>query len=55
MRDIEFDNEADKFKFYTEAVSNKTAKEWGTRHAKSLKPFDPRYKDSENYNKKLYF
>jgi hypothetical protein len=49
MKDIEFDNEAEKLKVYTEAVSNKTAKEWGTRHANSLKPFDPRYKDNEYY------
>jgi hypothetical protein len=49
MKDIEFDNEADKLKVYTEAVSNKTAKEWGTRHANSLKPFDSRYKDNEYY------
>ena len=49
MKDIEFDNEADKLKVYTEAVSNKTAKEWGTRHANSLKPFEPKYKDNEYY------
>ena len=49
MKDIEFDNEAEKLKVYTQAVSNKTAKEWGTRHANSLKPFDPRYKDNEYY------
>ena len=49
MKDIEFDNEADKLKVYTQAVSNKTAKEWGTRHAISLKPFDSKYKDNEFY------
>ncbi len=40
IKDIEFENEADKLKVYTQAVSNKTAKEWGTRHANNLKPFD---------------
>ena len=49
MKDIEFDNEADKLKVYKQAVSNKTAKEWGTRHANSLKPFDTKYKDNEYY------
>jgi hypothetical protein len=49
MKDIEFDNDDEKLKVYTEAVSNKTAKEWGTRHANSLKPFDTRYKDNEYY------
>ena len=49
MKGIEFDNEADKLKVYKQAVSNKTAKEWGTRHANSLKPFDTKYKDNEYY------
>jgi hypothetical protein len=49
IKDIEFDNAEDKLKVYTQAVSNKTAKEWGTRHANSLKPFDPKYNDNENY------
>jgi hypothetical protein len=49
MKDIEFDNEADKSKVYKPAVSTKTAKEWGTRHANSLKPFDTKFKDNENY------
>jgi hypothetical protein len=49
IKDIEFDNEEDKLKVYTQAVSNKTAKEWGTRHANSLKPFDTKYKDNEYY------
>jgi hypothetical protein len=49
MKGIEFDNEADKIKVYTQAVSNKAAKEWGTRHAITLKPFDSKYKDNEYY------
>ena len=49
IKDIEFDNVEDKLKVYTQAVSNKTAKEWGTRHANSLKPFEPKYKDNEYY------
>ena len=49
MKDIEFDNEADKLKVYTEAVSNKTAKEWGTKHANQLKPYDIKYKDNDYY------
>ena len=44
----------DKLKVYTKAVSNKTAKEWGTRHANTLKPFDTKYKDNEYYKAKLY-
>jgi hypothetical protein len=39
MKDIEFDNEADKLKIYTGAVSTKTAKEWGTKHASRFLPF----------------
>ena len=49
MKGIDFENEDEKLKVYTQAVSNKTAKEWGTRHANSLKPFDSRYKDNEYY------
>ena len=49
MKDINFDNEDDKLRIYTQAVSNKTAKVWGTRHANSLKPFDTKYKDNDNY------
>ncbi len=36
IKDIKFDNEDDKLKVYTQAVSNKIAKEWGTRHANTL-------------------
>ena len=49
MKSIEFDNDDDKIKVYTQAVSNKTAKEWGTRHAITLNPFDSKYKDNEYY------
>jgi hypothetical protein len=49
MKGIDFENEDEKLKVYTQAVSNKTAKEWGTRHANSLKPFDTKYKDNDFY------
>jgi hypothetical protein len=49
LKDIEFDNEADKSKVYKQAVSNKTAKEWGTKHANQLKPYDTKYQDNEYY------
>ena len=49
MKDIEFDNEDDKTKVYKQAISTKTAKEWGTRHANSLKPFDTKFTDNEYY------
>jgi hypothetical protein len=52
IKDIEFDNDADKPKVYKEAASNKTAKKWGTRHANSLKPLDTKFKDNENYQQK---
>ena len=49
MKGIEFDNEADKLKVYRDAVLIKTAKEWGTKHANSFRPFDLKYKDNEYY------
>ena len=49
MKDITFDNEDDKLKSYKQAVSNKTAKEWGTKHANKLQPYDIKYKDNEYY------
>jgi hypothetical protein len=49
LKGIEFDNEEDKSKVYTQAVSNIKAKEWGTKHAWNLKTFDTRYKDNEYY------
>jgi hypothetical protein len=49
IKDIKFDTEGDKLKVYTEAVSNKTAEEWRTRHANSLKQFDPKYMDNDSY------
>ena len=49
MKGIEFDNEADKLKVYRDAVSIKTAKEWGTKHANSFRPFDLKYKDNDYY------
>ena len=49
LKDIEFDNEADKSKVYKQAVLNKTAKEWGTKHANQLKPYDSKYQDNEYY------
>ena len=49
LKDIEFDNEADKSKVYKQAVSTKTAKEWGTKHANQLKPYDIKYKDNDYY------
>jgi hypothetical protein len=49
LKDIEFDNEADKSKAYKQAVLTKTAKEWGTKHANQLKPYDSKYQDNEYY------
>jgi hypothetical protein len=49
LKDIEFDNEADKSKVYRQAVSTKTAKEWGTKHANQLKSYDFKYQDNEYY------
>ena len=50
MKGIEFDNDDDKIKISKEIVSNKTAKEWGTKHANKLQPYDEaRYKDNEYY------
>ena len=54
MKDIEFDNEEDKSKVYKQAVSNSKAKEYGTKHAYSLDPFDSKYKDNDFY-KQNYF
>ena len=42
LKGIEFDNEDDKLKVYKQAVSNKTAKEWGTKHANKLQEYDSR-------------
>ena len=49
MKNITFDNEEQKLKVYTQAVSTKTAKEYGTKHANQLKPYDMKYKDNEYY------
>ena len=49
LKGIEFDNEDDKLKVYKQAVSNKTAKEWGTKHANRLLEYDSKYNDNENY------
>ena len=50
IKGIEFDNDDDKIKISKEIVSNKTAKEWGTKRANKLQPYDEaRYKDNEYY------
>jgi len=49
LKDIEFDNEADKSKAYKQAVSTKTAKEFGTKHANKLIEYDPKYNGNEYY------
>ena len=50
MKGIEFADDADKKKVTKQVVSVKTAKEWGTKHANKLLPYDDtRYKDNENY------
>jgi hypothetical protein len=49
LKGIEFDNEEDKLKVYKQTVSTKTAKEWGTKHANQLKPYDSKYQDNEYY------
>ena len=49
--------ERKKVKRCDEAVSIKTAKEYGTKHANQLKPFDAKYndnaKDKQNYISRL--
>jgi hypothetical protein len=49
MKDITFDNEEQKAKARSDAIAIKTAKEWGTKHANKLHPFDQKYKDNEHY------
>ena len=49
LKGLEFDNDDDKLKVYKQAVSNKTAKEWGTKHANRLLEYDSKYNDNENY------
>ena len=50
MKDIVFADDEDKIKVSKQVVSIKTAKEWGTKHANKLMPYDEtRYKDNENY------
>ena len=47
MKGIEFADDADKKKVTKQVVSVKTAKEWGTKHANKLLPYDDtRYKDN---------
>ena len=49
MKDITFDNEEQKKKVYDKTVSIKTAKEYGTKHANKLLPFDTKYNDNDYY------
>ena len=52
---MNFYNEEDKSKVYKQAVSTKTAKEWGTRHANSLKPYDTKFTDNKNYQQNYVY
>jgi hypothetical protein len=49
IKDITFENEDKKSEFVSKTVSIKTAKEYGTKHANKLIPFDPKYDGSEYY------
>ena len=49
LKDITFENEDEKAKVYDKAVSIKTAKEYGTKHANNFKPFDTKYNDNDYY------
>ncbi len=49
MKNITFDNKEQKLKVYSQAVSTKTAREYGTKHANQLKPYDMKYRDNEYY------
>ncbi len=51
LNGIEFDNEDEKLKVYRQAISNKTAREWGTKHANRLQEYDSIYNDNEIINK----
>ena len=49
IKDITFPNEAKKEEFITNAISIKTAKEYGTKHANKLIAFDSKYNGNEYY------
>ena len=49
LKDITFENEDEKTKVYDKIKSIKTAKEYGTKNADKLLPFDTKYNDNEYY------
>ena len=49
IKDISFPTEDKKQEFITNAISIKTAKEWGTKHANKLIAFDAKYNGNEYY------
>jgi len=49
IKDITFPDEDKKAEFMNNAISIKTSKEYGTKHANKLIPFDPKYNGNEYY------
>ena len=49
MKDVNFDDQEERKKDTDKTVSIKTAKEYGTKHANKLLPFDNKYNDNEYY------
>ena len=49
IKDLTFENEDKKNEFVTKTLSIKTAKEYGTKHANKLIPFDAKYDGNEYY------
>ena len=49
IKDITFPSEDKKQEFITNTISIKTAKEWGTKHANKLIPYESKYNGNEYY------
>jgi len=49
IKDLTFENEDKKNEFVTKTITIKTAKEYGTKHANKLIPFDVKYDGNEYY------